>query len=87
MFCEKEDTKLGKGKKDKKCKDCGHSKCKCPSKQVQKVDQNVEVKINLPRNEDIRSKRTARDQGSQGDQGPQGNQGLKGTKDHKGLKD
>ncbi|MEY9870537.1 hypothetical protein ABIE66_006043 [Peribacillus sp. B2I2] len=46
--------------KVKKCKDCGHSKCKCSSKQEQKVEQNVEVKVNVTDND------------KKGNQGPQG---------------
>lgn len=43
----------------KKCKDCGYSKCKCSSKQEQKVDQNVKGNVIVPAN---------------GNQGPQGAQ-------------
>ena len=48
MFYEKEDTKLGMGKK---CKDCGHSQCKCKSKQEQKVEQNIKVNVKVPDND------------------------------------
>ncbi|MGE7766853.1 hypothetical protein [Peribacillus sp. NPDC096540] len=63
--------------KDKKCKDCGHSKCKCESKQEQKVEQNVEV--NVP------AKGNQGPQGPQGAQGPQGSQGAKGNQGPQGV--
>ncbi|WP_375091257.1 hypothetical protein ACDZ29_27900 (plasmid) [Peribacillus sp. RS7] len=59
--------------KHKKCKDCGKSKCKCESKQEQQVDQNVEVIVNVPA-------------GPQGAQGPQGVQGPQGDQGPTALK-
>ncbi|MFD9628330.1 hypothetical protein [Peribacillus muralis] len=54
---------MGTDKKDKKCKECGHSKF--DSKQEQKV----EVNINVPEHDK---------KGAQGPQGPQGQTGVAG---------
>ncbi|PEJ38237.1 hypothetical protein CN689_00335 [Peribacillus butanolivorans] len=68
----------------KKCKDCGHSKCKCESKQEQKAEQNVKVIVNVPTQGPQRAQGPQGPQGPQGAQGPQGPQGAQGPQGPQG---
>lgn len=45
----KRGEKVSKDKKDKKCSDCGHGKCKCDKKNVRIADL-VNVNVHLNRN-------------------------------------